>query len=129
MTHTSQLRLQIADDDLDAEQLSGLAEELRAALAEQGLTATEDRPGSRDDLAAQRAIDPVIGVIVIALANSKVLIATVKAIEAWLSRKDSGPTVTANLDGEVEVTITGDSSAMEQRRINILVDNYESKYK
>ena len=128
MTHASHLRLRIADDGLDAEQLSSLAEELQAVLAEEGVEAIGDRAQSHNDIGASRAIDPVIGVVVIALANSKVLIAAIKAIETWLSRKDPQPTVTANLDDEVEVTITGDSSAAEKRRAKILLDNYESRH-
>jgi hypothetical protein len=127
MTHTSHLRLRIADDGLDAEQLSSLTEELQAVLAEGGVEAIGGRSLSHNDIDASRAIDPVIGVVVIALANSKVLIAAIKAIETWLSRKDPQPTVTANLDDEVEVTITCDSSVAEQRRAKVLLDNYESK--
>lgn len=120
------LTLQVIDPNADPEQLDELARELSRTVStvdHDGLRATVVAEGEvADDLLSTRTTEQTVGLVVAALASSKVLIAVIKAVETWIAGRQSRRVEIQTADGSV-VIVTGRPNQEQEAALKLLIDH------
>lgn len=118
------LVLQVADGEADPEELAELTAQLQRELTglhpgelnaeiPSGTVTETGEPGTR-------AIEPLLGLIMVTVANARLLPAVIKAIQTWLEGRQRGSVEIETGQGKIKVT--GNPTKPQERMVKAFLD-------
>ena len=118
------LVLQVADGEADPEELAELTAQLQQQLTglhpgklnaeiPGGTVAETGKPGTR-------AVEPLLGLIMVTVANARLLPAVIKAVQTWLEERQRSSVEIETGQGKIKVT--GNPTKPQERIVKAFLD-------
>lgn len=121
---SSQVLIQVDEDDADPERVDAVARMLRAELLELDV---DDVRAARDGAAPEgsRAFDVLaVGKLVVSIGSSKALWSVITAVRDWFTRNpDRGRSVKIEVDGDV-LELTAATREDQERLVRIFLERH-----
>jgi hypothetical protein len=118
------LILQIVDGEADPEELAELTAQLHRELAVlyPGELTAEFSAGTAAEVgdSGTRAIEPLLGLLAVTLANARLLPAVIKVIQTWLEGRQRGSVEIETGQGMIKVT--GNPTKPQERMVKAFLE-------